>query len=237
MRKDASTLNISLSVSPICDSFGTVIGASAISRDITERKRLETELQEKNDTLEVQHLTVQEANRLKSEFLANMSHELRTPLNGIIGFAQLMRDGKVGVVSPEHKEYLGDILASGRHLLELINDVLDLAKVESGNIQFNFEPVELTPLVQQVCQILQSLAAGRHQSLDLKIADEVEHVVIDSAKFKQILYNYVSNAIKFTDEGGRISIRALAEDQWIFPHRSRGYRHWHCAGKNRRAFR
>ncbi|MGH7872932.1 MAG: ATP-binding response regulator, partial [Candidatus Binatia bacterium] len=124
--------------------------------------------------------------------------------------------GKVGAVSPEHKEYLGDILASGRHLLELINDVLDLAKVESGNIQFNFEPVELTPLVQQVCQILQSLAAGRHQSLDLKIADEVEHVVIDSAKFKQILYNYVSNAIKFTDEGGRISIRALAEDRGFF---------------------
>ena len=216
VRKDASTLNITLSLSPIRDASETVIGASAISRDITERKRLETELQAKSDTLEEQYLTVREANRLKSEFLANMSHELRTPLNGIIGIAQLMRDGKIGAVSTEHEEYLEDILASGRHLLELINDVLDLARVESGKIQFNPAPAELSPMVHQVCQILQSLIAGRRQSIDLKVSADVEHVVVDSARFKQILYNYLSNAIKFTPDGGTISIRAIAEDSEFF---------------------
>src|SRR5439155_3280047 len=132
--------------SPLKTEEGTLV-SSAI-RDITERKRLEWRMQE--------------ASRLKSEFLANMSHELRTPLNAIIGFAELMHKGKVGPVSADHKEYLGDILTSSKHLLQLINDVLDLAKVESGKMEFRPEPVNVRKLVGEVRDILRTLTAEKH---------------------------------------------------------------------------
>src|SRR5207244_8368152 len=122
---------------------------------------LEEQLRTKNDELEAQNRRVQEANRLKSEFLANMSHELRTPLNGIIGFAELMHDGRVGPVSAPHQEYLGDILTSAKHLLQLINDVLDLSKVEEGKFEFKPEPVIHELLVSEVCEIVRTLAAHK----------------------------------------------------------------------------
>ena len=209
--KDGRSINVSLTVSPIRDSSGNVVGASTIARDITHRKRLEQELREKNEELEQQNSLIQVANRLKSEFLANMSHELRTPLNAIIGFAQLMHDGKVGPVSPDHKEYLGDILTSGRHLLQLINDILDLSKIEAGKLEFNPESVYLPALINEVRQILHSLTATKRLFLEVEISPLVDELVIDPAKLKQVLYNYLSNAIKFTPEQGRIVIRALPE--------------------------
>src|SRR5439155_9350841 len=139
-------------------------------RDITDRRRLE-------DLREEQNRRLQEASRLKSEFLANMSHELRTPLNGIIGFAELMHDGKVGAVSPEHKEYLGDILKSARHLLELINDILDLSKVESGKMEFRPEPVELARVVGEVRDILRTLAAQKRIEVHADVESRVAIVV------------------------------------------------------------
>jgi signal transduction histidine kinase len=131
----------------------------AAARDISEHKALEEQLRRKNEELVLQNQRVQEANRLKSEFLANMSHELRTPLNGIIGFAELMHDGKVGAVSADQKEYLGDILTSSRHLLQLINDVLDLAKVESGKMEFRPETLALPKVVGEVNDVLRTLVA------------------------------------------------------------------------------
>src|SRR5438445_9397256 len=135
LRKDGTEVPVEISLSPLETEEGVLV-ASAI-RDITDRRRLEEAREEQNRRL-------QEASRLKSEFLANMSHELRTPLNGIIGFAELMHDGKAGPVSAEHKEYLGDILTSAHHLLQLINDVLDLSKVEAGKMEFRPEPVDLS---------------------------------------------------------------------------------------------
>jgi PAS domain S-box-containing protein len=215
-RKDGAMIDVSLSVSPIRNAEGKIVAASAIGRDITQRKELRRELEEKNRILEQQYNTVREANRLKSEFLANMSHELRTPLNAIIGFAQLMHDGRVGPISPDHKEYLGDILTSGRRLLELINDVLDLARVDSGKMEFRPEPVELSQLVDQVRMIVKSIAASKRLLIESEVAPDVEQLVIDPAKLKQVLYNYLSNAIKFTPDAGRITIRARAEDNQHF---------------------
>ncbi len=175
-----------------------------------------SQLRAANEDLHVQNLQVQDANRLKSEFLANMSHELRTPLNAIIGFAQLMHDGKVGAVNASQEEYLNDILTSADHLLQLINDVLDLAKVESGKLEFEPEPVHLTKLIAEVRNFLQPLAAARRLTVDAEVDDAVEQVILDPAKLKQVLYNYLSNAIKFTPQEGRISVRARMEDQAHF---------------------
>ncbi len=212
VRKDGGQIDVSLTVSAIRDATGKITGAAAIARDISRRKQFRRELENKNRALEEQYHVVQEVNRLKSEFLANMSHELRTPLNAIIGFAQLMADGRVGPVSQNHKEYLDDILSAGRRLLELINDVLDLARIESGKMEFSAEPVEISPIIDQVRTILHKAAVNKHLSITVDISPELETLVLDAARLKQVLYNYLSNAIKFTADGGHVSIHALLEN-------------------------
>jgi protein-histidine pros-kinase len=191
VRKDGSEFPAEISLAPLETPDGVLVTAAI--RDISDRKRLE--------------LRMQEANRLKSEFLANMSHELRTPLNAIIGFAQLMHNGRVGPVSPQHHEYLGDILTSSRHLLQLINDVLDLAKVESGKMELRPEKVDLGVLVGEVCDIVRGLAASKRLTIQVDAAPEATQVFLDAARLKQILYNYLSNAIKFTPEDGHIQVQ------------------------------
>jgi protein-histidine pros-kinase len=206
-RRDGSEFPVEISLSPIEGEDG-VVALSAI-RDTTERKKLEDIREEQNRRLE-------EASRLKSEFLANMSHELRTPLNGIIGFAQLMHDGKVGPVSAEHHEYLGDILASARHLLQIINDVLDLAKLESGKIELRQDLVEMDRVIREARDILRTVAAKKRLDVRVEIAATAGRLVADAAKVKQVLYNYLSNALKFTPENGRVTIRvAPAEPRHV----------------------
>jgi len=163
-----------------------------------------------------QNRLVEHASRMKSEFLANMSHELRTPLNGIIGFTELMHDGKLGAVAANHKEYLGDVLSSAKHLLSLINDILDLSKVESGKVEFRPEPGKLSKIVGEVRDIVRALAFKKQISIKVEIDSAVEDLIIDAARLKQVLYNYISNALKFTDEHGRITVRAapMQDDQF-----------------------
>ena len=182
-----------------------------LKKEIAERKLLEDELRGKNEELEQQSRRVQEATRLKSEFLANMSHELRTPLNAIIGFAELMHDGKVGPVSDQHKECLSDILTSSRHLLQLINDVLDLSKVEAGKMEFRPEAVDVALVVKEVKDILRSLSARKRIVITAEIEPGLGEVLLDPGKLKQVLYNYLSNALKFTPEGGQVAVRARVE--------------------------
>jgi DNA-binding response OmpR family regulator len=166
--------------------------------------------------LEADNARIQEANRLKSEFLANMSHELRTPLNAIIGFTQLLHDGEVTADMPEHHEFLGDILASGRHLLQLINDVLDLSKVEAGKLDFSPEPIDLPALLAEVLGILQASATAKRIAVRSDLDPALTDLVVDPGRLKQVLYNYASNALKFTPAGGRVTIRAYAQGDLVF---------------------
>jgi protein-histidine pros-kinase len=198
-RKDGTEFVAEIILSPISTPEGTLVTAAV--RDITARKRLEEE----------QYRKIKEANRLKSEFLANMSHELRTPLNAIIGFASLIHGEKAGALNENQKEYLGDILASSRHLLHLINDVLDLAKVEAGKMEFRREPVDLAATLGEATDTLRGLAAEKQLRISSEMSPAITVVNIDPAKFKQVLYNYLSNAIKFTPAEGAITIRIQPE--------------------------
>jgi signal transduction histidine kinase/CheY-like chemotaxis protein len=183
--------------------------------DLRERIRAE-ELRRRSVELELQNRRIQEANRLKSEFLANMSHELRTPLNAIIGFAELLHDGQVEPGTPTFQEFLGDILTSGRHLLQLINDVLDLAKVEAGKLEFRPERVDVARLLSEVAAILRTIAASKQLKIETIVDPRVAQVVLDPARFKQVAYNYLSNALKFTPPGGSITARVSPEGQDAF---------------------
>ena len=185
----------------------------AVQRALREaaERRMTLEVRQRSEQLELQNRRFQEASRLKSEFLANMSHELRTPLNAIIGFAELLHDGQVDPATPQHQEFLGDILASGRHLLQLINDVLDLAKVEAGKLEFRPEPIEIERVVGEVCAILRTAVSAKRIKLATVIDPTVTKLVLDPGRFKQVAYNYLSNALKFTAAGGHVTIRVAAE--------------------------
>lgn len=198
-RRDGSEFPVEISLSPLETEEGTLV-SSAI-RDITDRRSIERALQEKNAELE-------RANHAKDRFLASMSHELRTPLNGIIGFAEFLADGKPGPLNEKQREYLGDVLQSGRHLLHLINDMLDLVKVQAGKVELNAEPFSLATAIREVCTGVQPIAEAKNIELKVDVASEVDAVHLDPQRFRQILYNLVSNALKFTDDGGHVGVEA-----------------------------
>ncbi|MDB4936572.1 MAG: hybrid sensor histidine kinase/response regulator [Labilithrix sp.] len=176
-------------------------GVFVAARDVTELKRYEQTLQQKNAEL-------QDASRMKSEFLANMSHELRTPLNAIIGFSEVLRDGLLGEMSDQQRAFIGDIFSSGKHLLSLINDILDLSKVEAGKMLLDLEPVGLSSLFVNSLSIIREKAATRRVRLVMDATEVLGSINCDARKVKQVVYNLLSNAVKFTVEGGEVSLRA-----------------------------
>jgi protein-histidine pros-kinase len=200
-RRDGSTMTVASRWSLQRNSANEPVAIIELNYDITDRKAIEHALQEKNFEL-------QAAAESKNRFLANMSHELRTPLNGIIGFAEFLTDGRPGPLNMKQKEYLNDILNSGRHLLQLINDVLDLAKVEANKMELHPEKFMLRTAVAGVCAVANAIAQKKRIQVDVAVGEELGEVVLDAQRFKQILYNLLSNAIKFTDEGGRVSVEA-----------------------------
>jgi signal transduction histidine kinase len=144
---------------------------------------------------------------LTAEFLADLSHELRTPLSGIIGFAELMNDGKLGPLAPNHQEYLGDILGSARHLQRLLNELLDLAKVEAGTLELRPQPVDVATLLEDVCLALKTLASEKSIEVTTTVDPDVTGIVADPARLQQILRNTVTRALKVTPYRGRVAIR------------------------------
>jgi PAS domain S-box-containing protein len=213
--------DVSYNATTFQDTEGRLHGVIAAARDVTEQKRLRGQLEQRNSELEVQNRRVQEANRLKSEFLANMSHELRTPLNSIIGFSEFLLGTEREQLNAKQREYLGDILNSGNHLLQLINDVLDLAKVESGKMELSAQAFSPRRAVEEVCSVIKPLAAEKHLSLTTQVAPELETVWIDQLRFKQVLYNLLSNAVKFTDDQGKVHVELAPHSERFFALRVR----------------
>jgi two-component system cell cycle sensor histidine kinase PleC len=172
----------------------------------------QTQLSDLARKYETEKLRAVEANRAKSEFLANMSHELRTPLNAIIGFSEIMTQelfGPLGAAS--YKGYVSDILASGHHLLALINDVLDMSKIEAGKMTLHRERLDMGPLAEEALRLVRNRAETSGLMLIADIGEDLPEVEADARAVKQILLNLLSNAVKFTPAGGRVSVRARAE--------------------------
>ena len=198
-----------------CKVGGVMLLLSFLLLNYQEKKHLA--LQTKiNEELQEQNKRANEATRLKSEFLANMSHELRTPLNAIIGFSELMQDKEVGPITTEQNEFLGDILTSARHLLQLINDILDLSKVEAGKMEFHPESVNLAKLVNEVIELVHPLSNRKRITVSTSIDNEIMTIFIDPSRFKQILYNFLSNALKFTPELGSVQINIMQNENDSF---------------------
>ncbi len=190
--------SILVSVSPQFDSRGIFVGSFANLVDITERRHLE-------EQLELTTKAAESANKAKSAFLANMSHELRTPLNSIIGFTDLIWNGTAGEINETQKEYLEIISQSGLNLMEMINDLLDLAKIEAGRAEVKNEKVDLAALLARSIDTVKSLAIKKQLELGSSL-ENAGYVWGDEKKIRQTVYNLLSNAIKFTPEGGKIGI-------------------------------
>ncbi|HMI49812.1 MAG TPA: response regulator, partial [Gemmatimonadaceae bacterium] len=199
--RDGTLTVVSYNASTFHDRDRILQGVFAAARDVTELKLFEQRLQLKN-------LELEEASRMKSEFLANMSHELRTPLNAIIGFSEVLVDGLVGEMTDQQRGFLSDIFSSGKHLLSLINDILDMSKIEAGKMTLDLEPVEVPSLFANSLSIIREKAAARHINLTMDAPDELGTIRSDARKVKQIVYNLLSNAVKFTSERGDVTLRA-----------------------------
>jgi PAS domain S-box-containing protein len=199
--RDGTLTVVSYNATTFHDRDRRLQGVFGAARDMTELKRFEQDLQQKNVELEG-------ASRMKSEFLANMSHELRTPLNAIIGFSEVLKDGLMGEMTEQQRGFIGDIFGSGKHLLSLINDILDLSKIEAGKMTLDLEPVQVSSLFANSLSIIREKAATRRIRLSMDAADELGSIQVDTRKVKQIVYNLLSNAVKFTAEGGHVTLRA-----------------------------
>ena len=186
----------------IVDLLQTLASQSVLA---IQNARLFREIADKSQQLEA-------ASRHKSEFLANMSHELRTPLNAIIGFSEVLSEGMFGELNDKQAEYLVDILESGRHLLSLINDILDLSKVEAGRMELEVTEFDLPSAIEATLVLMRERAGRKGIQVERAIDERLAIVCADERKVKQVLLNLLSNAVKFTPEGGRIDVRADARD-------------------------
>jgi len=194
-RRDGTAFPVEISLGPLATEAGVLV--SCAMRDATQRRRTEAELVE--------------ASRAKSAFLAGMSHELRTPLNAIIGFSEMIRDAVMGPLDVRYRGYGGDIHESGRHLLDIINDILDISKIEGGRLELREETLSVGETAEACRRIVAAMADAAGVSLAIEIPGSLPCVRADRLRFQQILLNLMSNAVKFTPSGGRVSVSAAIE--------------------------
>ncbi|EKD39534.1 MAG: hypothetical protein ACD_75C00374G0002 [uncultured bacterium] len=208
LHKSGQVVWVMLSVSLVRDKFGAPLHFISQIQDFSTRKKLQQ--------AEIARHAAEAASRSKSEFLANMSHELRTPLNSVIGFSEVLLDRLFGEINDKQQEYIGNILSSGRHLLALINDILDLAKVESGNMELEVSSFLLRDTLNASLTMLRVKAGKGSVDLQLKLAPEADvSIIADPRKLKQIMSNLLSNAVKFTPAGGTVSVSAIRAGGFI----------------------
>jgi signal transduction histidine kinase len=180
-----------------------------------ENVRLFKELQASNREIEDKSRQIEVASQHKSEFLANMSHELRTPLNAIIGFSEVLTDRMFGELNEKQEEYLKDIYSSGTHLLSLINDILDLSKIEAGRMELELTDFHLPTALDNALMLVRERAGRRAIALEMNVDERLDQVRADERKVRQVVLNLLSNAIKFTPEGGRIEVGAVQRNGFV----------------------
>ena len=178
---------------------------ATLERKVEERT---SDLAQANAELDERGIELEQASRHKSEFLANMSHELRTPLNAINGFTEVLLQGMAGDLNEKQREYLQDVLSSGRHLLDLINDILDLSKVEAGHMQLELSAFSLPEMLGNVLTMMRERAARKGISLSLDLGEGIGEISADQRKVKQVLLNLLTNGVKFTPHGGAVRLEA-----------------------------
>ena len=183
-------------------------------RLLQENERLVDSLQRSNKLLFEANEELRKATQAKSDFLAHMSHELRTPLNTIIGFSELLLDEVPGVVNEEQKECLADILNSGNNLTNLISDILDLAKIESGKVEMRVRNIAVADIIKSLRRAMMPIITPRNQSLEIYIEEGLPQVYADKAKIRQVLVNLLSNATKFTPDAGELRVEVVRKDNW-----------------------
>ena len=180
--------------------------------DITERNAIQEGLVKANKELEILTKDLVKAAQVKSEFLANMSHELRTPLNSINGFSEVLYDETFGTLNEKQKQYVKNVLVSGNHLLLLINEILDMAKVEAGKMTLTVTELPIKEILYEISGLIKDAANKKNLKMVIDISTYLKNIQADSLKIKQIIYNLLSNAIKFTPDGGEIGIKATQTD-------------------------
>jgi PAS domain S-box-containing protein len=206
-RRDGTTFVMEVSFSRAVSDRGDAL--TAVIRNVTDRKEAEAALQAAKASAE-------EASRAKDEFLAGMSHELRTPLNGVIGLASILARGTHGQLGPKQQEYVEQIESSGRHLLELINDVLDLAKVQADRMELNIAPTSVMELVANAVALVRENALGAGLRVEVDVDPSLPDLVrLDRLRIKQVLVNLLSNAIKFTPSGGEIGVEVVPRGRCV----------------------
>jgi two-component system, cell cycle sensor histidine kinase PleC len=183
--------------------------------DITERREIETGLEKAHEELKELAAELERTARVKSEFLANMSHELRTPLNSINGFSEVLYDETFGPLNEKQKKYVNNVLTSGKHLLLLINQILDMAKVEAGKMKLSLSLLPMKSLLKELSLLVADMVSKKDIEMVLEIAEDLPNIEADELKVKEIIYNLLSNAVKFTPEGGKIGMQAKNADSGI----------------------
>jgi len=183
--------------------------------DITERREIETGLGKAHEDLKALADELKRVARVKSEFLANMSHELRTPLNSINGFSEVLYDETFGPLNEKQKKYVNNVLTSGKHLLLLINQILDMAKVEAGKMKLAISLISMKNLLNEISLLLADMISKKKIEMVIEIAENLPDIEADELKVKEIIYNLLSNAVKFTPEGNKIGMRAMKADSGV----------------------